>query len=160
MGLAAVAGIATAMVPSAALLIGMSTLVSRNIFRTSSERRQFTITQVTVVVATFFALVLALVMPNLLANLLLITFSGLDQLAPAIALASFLPKQVSGRSVTAGLLAGLLVVILCTFWLTAPGAISVGIFGLVANLIVLVVVEAARRSTGMRSEHSVDAHAG
>ena len=150
MGPVAIAGIATAMVPSAALLVGMSTLVSRNIVRTRSEHRQFTITQITVVVATFLSLVLALVMPDLLANLLLLTFSGLDQLAPAIGLALFLPRRVHAWSVIAGLLAGLLVVIVYTFWATSPWAISEGILGLVVNLVVLVAAEGVRRVAGVR----------
>ncbi|HET8602071.1 MAG TPA: sodium:solute symporter family protein [Segeticoccus sp.] len=155
MGLVAIAGIATAMVPSAALLVGMSTLVSRNIVRTRSGRQQYTVTQVTVVVATFLSLVLALVMPDLLANLLLLTFSGLDQLAPAIALALFLPRRVGASSILSGLVAGLVVVIAYTFWLTAPWAISEGIIGLVVNLAVIAVVEAGRRVVGNRSEPAV-----
>ncbi len=148
MGLVAIAGIATAMVPSAALLVGMSTLVSRNIVRVRTDRQQFTITQVTVVVATFLSLVLALAMPDLLANLLLLTFSGLDQLAPAIALALFLPGRVNAWSVISGLAAGLLIVISYTFWLTAPWAISEGIIGLGVNLVVVALAEAGRRLAG------------
>lgn len=150
MGLAAVAGIATAMVPSAALLIAMATLVSRNIVRSRTDRQQFTVTQVTVVVATALALALALAMPNLLANLILLTFSGLDQLAPAIALALFLPRRVSVTSILAGLIVGLAVVIVLTFWITAPWAISEGIIGLAANLAVVAACEAVRRAAGKR----------
>ncbi|MDO5710142.1 MAG: sodium:solute symporter family protein [Micrococcales bacterium] len=145
MGVVAVAGIATAMVPSAGLLIGMSTLVSRNIIRTGSGRQQLTITRLTVLVASFFSLLLALLMPNLLANLLLLTFSGLDQLAPAIALALFLPGRIDVRSVISGLVAGLAVVIALTFWLTSPWAISVGIIGLAINLAVVALVQAGLR---------------
>ncbi|WP_129658955.1 sodium:solute symporter family protein [Rothia uropygialis] len=147
MGVAAVAGIATAMVPSASLLIAISTLVSRNLARARSEKAQFTITQITVVVATGLALFLSIVMPDLLANLLLLTFSGLDQLAPAIAAALLLRKKIGASSILAGAVVGLAIVIGYTFWWTLPWAISEGIIGLVANVLVVAVFEAIRRST-------------
>lgn len=151
MGLVAVAGIATAMVPAASLLIAVSTLVSRNLVRTRSARAQFTVTQVTVVVATALALFLSIAMPNLLANLLLLTFSGLDQLAPAIAAALLLRRKVGSVSVVAGMLVGLAVVIGYTFWWTLPWAISEGIIGLAVNVVVVVVVEAMRRAMSRRA---------
>lgn len=146
MGIVAVAGIATAMVPSASLLVAMATLVSRNIARTTSERKQFTITQLTVIIATGLSLLLAIVMPNLLANLLLLTFSGLDQLAPAIAAALLLRRRVSAASIISGIAVGLAVVIIFTFVTTAPLAINDGIIGLAVNVIVVAVVEAVVRS--------------
>lgn len=147
-GVLAVAGITTAMVPSAALLIGISTLASRNVFRIRSERHQFTATQIIVVVATALSLLLAIVMPDLLANLLLLTFSGLDQLAPAIAAALFFRGRLSVRSIIAGLAAGLIVVIAYTFWLPLPWAISEGIIGLGVNILVVAVCEAVRAGVG------------
>lgn len=140
-GVLAVAGITTAMVPSAALLIGISTLASRNVLRIRSERRQFTATQIIVVVATAMSLVLAIAMPDLLANLLLLTFSGLDQLAPAIAIAIFFRGRISAQSVIAGLVAGLIVVMAYTFVLELPWAISEGIIGLAVNIVVVAVWE-------------------
>lgn len=145
MGVAAVAGIATAMVPSASLLIAISTLVSRNLARARSEKAQFTVTQVTVVVATGLALFLSIAMPDLLANLLLLTFSGLDQLAPAIAAALLFRRQVGASSILAGALVGMAIVIGYTFWWTLPWAISEGIIGLAANVVVVVIVEIVRR---------------
>lgn len=150
MGVAAVAGIATAMVPSASLLIAISTLVSRNLARARSEKAQFTVTQVTVVVATGLALFLSIAMPDLLANLLLLTFSGLDQLAPAIAAALLFRRRVGASSILAGALVGMAIVIGYTFWWTLPWAISEGIIGLAVNIVVVVIMEVLRRSMSGR----------
>lgn len=155
-GVVAVAGIATAMVPSAALLIAISTLLSRNIARARSARSQFTITQVTVVAATAASLLLAIVMPNLLANLLLLTFSGLDQLAPAIGGAILLRRRPSAPAIIAGILAGLAVVIFFTFVQTPPLAINEGIIGLAVNLIVVTVWEMVHRAR-TRDRHALPA---
>jgi SSS family solute:Na+ symporter len=144
LGLVAVAGIATAMVPAAGLLIGMSSLLARNVARTSRDRNRYWINQATVVGATALALILAIFRPGLLANLLLLTYSGLDQLAPAIA-AGLLWK--SGRlhtsTVLVGLLAGEATVIYLTFIdTTAVGNVNVGIVGLGVNIVVIGILEA------------------
>lgn len=152
MGVLAVAGIATAMVPSASLLIATGTLVSRNLIRARTEKAQFATTQVTVVVATAAALGLAVAMPDLLANLLLLTFSGMDQLAPAIAAALLLRRRIAASSILAGALTGLALVIGYTFWWHLPWAISEGIIGLAANIAVVALCEAFRRvRTGQRA---------
>ncbi|WP_279581622.1 sodium:solute symporter family protein [Fodinicola feengrottensis] len=57
-GLIVVAAIATAMVPAAGIMIGISSLVARNIVRTRSDRGQFWVNHGTVVVACALALVL------------------------------------------------------------------------------------------------------
>ncbi|GAB3565802.1 sodium:solute symporter family protein [Spelaeicoccus albus] len=149
-GVLAVAGITTAMVPSAVLLIAISTLVSRNIARVKSARRQYTVTQVTVVAATAASLILAIVMPDLLANLLLLTFSGLDQLAPAIGAALLFRRRISAQAIIAGILAGLAVVIVYTFWLVPPWAVSEGIIGLGVNVLVVAAWEGISAATGRR----------
>lgn len=92
-------------------------------------------------------------MPDLLANLLL-TFSGLDQLAPAIAAAIFFRGRLSVRSIIAGLAAGLIVVIAYTFWLPLPWAISEGIIGLGVNIAVVAICEGARAGVGRKNTNS------
>ncbi|WP_330446432.1 hypothetical protein OH817_01135 [Kocuria rhizophila] len=127
------------------LLIAIGTLVSRNLIRARTEKVQFATTQVTVVVATAAALGLAVAMPDLLANLLLLTFSGMDQLAPAIAAALLLRRRIAASSILAGALTGLALVIGYTFWWHLPWAISEGIIGLAANIAVVALCEALRR---------------
>lgn len=146
LGVVVVAGIATAMVPSAGLLIAISSLVARNIARTRSERAQFRINQATVVVATGAALGLGLVKPDALANLLLLTFSGLDQLAPAIGAALIFRRNLLRTpAAMAGIVVGELVVIVLTFVPLDVLNINVGLIGLAVNIVVVAVVEAVHR---------------
>ncbi|MET7994148.1 sodium:solute symporter family protein [Amycolatopsis sp. NPDC005232] len=146
-GLVVVAATATAMVPAAGILIGISSLVARNIVRVRGERRQFWINHGTVVLASALALVLGIFRPDLLANLLLLTYSGSVQLAPANLL-GFLKKVPVGKGpVLAGLIAGELVVIWLTFFDTKfAGTVNVGLIGLAANVVVLAVATGIERA--------------
>jgi SSS family solute:Na+ symporter len=143
LGLVTVAGIATAMVPAAGLLVGIASLVARNIACTTNQHSRYWINQATVVGATALALMLAILRPGLLANLLLLTYSGLDQLAPAIA-AGLLWRTGRLRwwAVLAGLLAGEATVIYLTLIdTTAVGNINVGIVGLGVNILLISLSE-------------------
>ncbi|WP_051166534.1 sodium:solute symporter family protein [Amycolatopsis orientalis] len=146
-GLVVVAATATAMVPAGGILIGISSLVARNITRVRSERKQFWINHGTVVLASALALVLGIFRPDLLANLLLLTYSGSVQLAPANLL-GFLKKVPVGKApVFAGLLAGEVVVIWLTF--VDPklvGTVNVGLVGLAVNVIVLALAALIERA--------------
>ncbi|QYN17211.1 sodium:solute symporter [Amycolatopsis sp. DSM 110486] len=146
-GLVVVAATATAMVPAAGILIGISSLVARNIVRVRGERRQFWINHGTVVLASALALVLGIFRPDLLANLLLLTYSGSVQLAPANLL-GFLKKVPVGKGpVLAGLIAGEIVVIWLTFFDTQfAGTVNVGLIGLAANVVVLSVATGIERA--------------
>lgn len=146
-GLVAVAGIATAMVPAAGLLVGMSSLVANNVIRVRAERGRYWVNQITVVVVTGFSLILAIFRPSLLANLLLLTYSGLDQLAPAIAAALLWRKwRLRWWTVLGGLLVSEAAVIYLTFISThLVGNVNVGIIGLGVNLVVVAGLELAAR---------------
>ncbi|WP_432851874.1 sodium:solute symporter family protein [Amycolatopsis sp. CA-161197] len=146
-GLVVVAATATAMVPAAGILIGISSLVARNIARVRGERKQFWINHGTVVLASALALVLGIFRPDLLANLLLLTYSGSVQLAPANLL-GFLKKVPVGKGpVLAGLIAGEIVVIWLTFFDTKfAGTVNVGLIGLAANVVVLAVAAGVERA--------------
>ena len=82
---------------------------------------------------------LAIARPDLLANLLLLTYSGLDQLIPAIGLALLARRLVGVGPVLAGLLVGEAVVIWLTFGDVYSGHINVGLIALVPNLVVVAV---------------------
>ncbi|MEV4597411.1 sodium:solute symporter family protein [Amycolatopsis sp. NPDC049253] len=146
-GLVVVAATATAMVPAAGILIGISSLVARNIARVRGERKQFWINHGTVVLASALALVLGIFRPDLLANLLLLTYSGSVQLAPANLL-GFLKKVPVGKGpVLAGLVVGEIVVIWLTFFDTKfAGTVNVGLIGLAANVVVLAVAAGIERA--------------
>ncbi|WOX12980.1 sodium:solute symporter family protein [Streptomyces sp. N50] len=145
-GLVVIAAIATAMVPAAGILIGISSLVARNIARVQGERTQFWINHGTVVAACGLSLLLAIFRPDLLANLLLLTYSGTVQLAPAIALGFLTRRPVGKVPILAGLFVGELAVIWLTFWnKDLAGNVNVGLIGLAANLIVLTLATPAER---------------
>ena len=149
-GLVVVAAISTAMVPAAGILIGISSLVARNIVRVRDQRLQFWVNHGTVVAACGLALVLGIVRPDLLANLLLLTYAGSAQLAPANAF-GFMKKVPVGKGpILAGLVVGELVVVWLTFVDTsAPfGTFNVGLIGLAANLVVIGVGVLAERLVG------------
>lgn len=148
-GLVAIAAAAAAMVPAAALCIGISTLVSHNLVpKGTTMRSKLRVNNAIVVAAAGLALVLGIARPDLLANLLLLTFAGLSQLAPGIL--GGLPRTpiLQKVSVLAGIVAGIGVVIVFTFTSIPHAQIDPGILGLVANVLVLVLVEAALRSAG------------
>ncbi|MEU6356607.1 sodium:solute symporter family protein [Streptomyces sp. NPDC047072] len=156
-GLVVVAAIATAMVPAAGILIGISSLVARNIARVESDRKQFWINHGTVVAACALSLLLAIFRPDLLANLLLLTYSGTVQLAPAIALGFLARRPVTKTPVLAGLFVGELVVIWLTFWdKTLAGNVNVGLIGLAANLVVLALAGTAERLTARTPRQGSD----
>ena len=146
------------MVPAAGLIIGMSSLVARNVVRTRSPQGQTVVNRASVVVLTGLALVLAIVRPDLLANLLLLTYSGLDQLVPALVLALFAhPGRAERRGwtswaglrpVLAGLVVGEVVVIALTFGPYA-GTVNEGLIALVPNILV-VAVGALHRAAARR----------
>jgi SSS family solute:Na+ symporter len=137
-GLVVVAAAATAMVPAAGIIIGVASLLVRNVARHAGRRAEFRLTAVAVVVVAGLALVLALTRPDLMANLLLLTYSGLDQLVPAIVLALVGRHVVSWRPVLLGLLAGVATVIAFTppFGdLQVAGHVNAGLLGLAPNLL-------------------------
>lgn len=148
LGLIVVAGVATAMVPAAGILIGISSLVARNVARVSTERHQVRINHITVVGACGLALLLGIFRPGLLANLLLLTYSGTVQLAPANGLGFLRRVPVGKVPVLAGIVVGEVVVIWLTFGApTLFGTFNVGLVGLGANLVVLAVGAVVERFT-------------
>ncbi len=150
-GLIVVAATATAMVPAAGILIGISSLVARNIVRVRGERKQFWINHGTVVLASTLALVLGIFRPDLLANLLLLTYSGSVQLAPANLLGFLRRVPVGKGPVLAGLVAGEFVVLWLTFVdKTLVGHVNVGLVGLGANVVVLGLAVLVERAVATR----------
>ncbi|MEC3981618.1 hypothetical protein QMK34_40940, partial [Amycolatopsis sp. H20-H5] len=107
----------------------------------------FWINHGTVVIACALALVLGIFRPDLLANLLLLTFSGTVQLAPANALGFLNRRLVTKVPVLCGLVAGEGVVVWLTF--VEPGLlghVNSGLAGLGVNLVVLAVAALIERA--------------
>jgi SSS family solute:Na+ symporter len=161
-GLVVVAGTATAMVPAAGIIIAISSLVARNIARVRNERGQFWINHGTVIAAVGLSLLLGIFLPNALANLLLLTYTGLVQLAPANILGMLTKKLVGKVPVILGMVLGIVVVILLTFvFPTLFGTFDVGLIGLGVNIVVFAVGALIERLAGsapvQREEEAVTA---
>ncbi|WP_263248095.1 sodium:solute symporter family protein [Saccharopolyspora rosea] len=133
-GFVAVAAAASAMVPAAVMCMGMSTLVAHNLVRPKGPRAQLWVNHGTVIAAAGLALVLGIVRPDLLANLLLLTFSGLAQLAPGLAAVVGRRRLLSAGPALLGMLAGVAVVAWMTFFEVSIAHINAGIVGLVVNI--------------------------
>lgn len=143
-GVVAVAGASAAMVPSAAIVMGISTLVTRNLLAIRSPRRALRVNHLVVVIAIVAALIFGLKNSDI-AELLLVTYGGLAQLIPAVALALGSRVRVSAVAVMSGALAGLVSVIVLTFADIPIGSWDSGLISLAPNLVVLVTVECVRR---------------
>jgi solute:Na+ symporter, SSS family len=141
-GIIVVAATATAMVPTGGILIAISTLTARNIIRARTESVQLRLNYAVVAIACALALSLSVMRPDLLANLLLLTYSGLVQLAPAnmIGLAK-VRLRIGSVPVLCGLVVGEAVVVWTTFVDTKfGGTFNVGLIGLGANIGALCLV--------------------
>ncbi|MCU1644122.1 MAG: sodium:solute symporter [Nocardia sp.] len=142
-GVIAVAAAAAAMVPAAAISLGISSLVARNLIPLRGERARLALNHGTVIVVAGLTLLLAVHRPSALADLLLLTFSGLAQTAPAFLAALGDRRWLDKYPAMAGLLSGIAVVAWAEIGKHAAALhnISSGIVGLVVNLAVCVVAQ-------------------
>lgn len=141
----AIGGAAAAMVPAGAIAMGISSLVSNNLITVKSPKLRFRLNHVIVAVAVGLALTFGLAKSDIGA-LLLLTYGGLTQLAPAVAIAIGRKVRIGAIPVTLGILAGTLTVAVITFANIPTGGIDSGLIALAPNLVVLAVAELVRRS--------------
>ncbi|WP_017556079.1 sodium:solute symporter family protein [Nocardiopsis baichengensis] len=150
-GVVAVAALTASMVPAASMAIGVSTLVARNVAPVRSPRTQFWVNHATVVAACLAALTLALLRPDLLANLILLTYAGLVQITPAIALALWRRRPVHPAVVLAGTTAGVAATLaLSTLHGAAIAGVNAGLYGLGLNLAVVGIGALTERAAVRR----------
>ncbi len=140
-GIIAVAAAGAAMVPSAAIVMGISTLVSHNLVPVRSERARLRTNHATVVVASGLALVLGLVRPDVLSNLLLLTYGGLSQLAPATLTALAKRNRLGAVPALLGIVTGVAVLTWLTFGNVDIGNWDPGLISLGPNLLVAAVAQ-------------------
>ncbi|MDI3419435.1 sodium:solute symporter family protein [Streptomyces luteolus] len=144
-GLVAVAAASAAMVPSAAIIVGISSLVSRNVLGVRGDRAQLRVTHAVAIAAAGLALLLGLARPDLLSNLLLLTYGGLTQLAPAIVMGLARRVRLSAAAALSGVLTGVAVLTWLTFGGVDAGTVDPGLPALLANIAATAAVEAVRR---------------
>jgi SSS family solute:Na+ symporter len=143
-GVVAIAGASAAMVPAAAIVMGISTLVSRNLITVGTEKLRMRMNTAVVAAAITVALVFGLGGTSI-ASLLLLTYGGLTQLAPGILVALRGRVTVGAVPVLAGIVVGVLVVSWITFFEIPIGSWDSGFIALGPNLVVLVIAEVIRR---------------
>jgi len=105
----------------------------------TSERAQVALTRWVVLGLCAAGYALALDTPESIITLVLLAFGGLVQFFP-VALAAFFWPRATRPGVLAGLVAGEVVTAAFTFWLPLPLEIHAGIWGLAANVALLVGV--------------------
>lgn len=144
MGLVIISGLACAIVPAAHCVLAIATLVSSNLTPTGiSEERKLLVGRVSSGVILLLSLGLALSRPDLMANLYLLTYAGLAQLAPSNVLSVTRQKFVNARGLIAGLIVSETVVIVCAFGKIGIFGLNIGVVALVINIIVMLAVSAA-----------------
>lgn len=148
-GVVAVAAASAAMVPSAAIVVGISSLLSRNLLSARNERTQLRTNHLCVVAAAALALVLGLARPGLLSDLLLLTYGGLTQLAPAIVMGLARKVRLDAVPALLGILTGVGVLIWLTFGSVDVGTVDTGLIALVPNLVVTAVAQLVVRSRSL-----------
>lgn len=159
-GVVAVAAAAAAMVPAAAISLGISSLVAHNLIPLRHDRARLALNHGTVIAVAGLTLLLAINRPTALADLLLLTFSGLAQTAPAFLAALGDRRRPDAAAAIAGMVAGIAVVA----WVelgkhyTDVHNINSGILGLLVNLTVFGCVQFLRstRRTMDSAAHQSD----
>lgn len=146
-GVIAVFGASAAMVPAGAIAMGISSLISNNVLFALPERVRFRLNHVIVAIALGLALLFGFVFSDIGA-LLLLTYGGLAQLAPAIAFGLGERVRVTTAAVTGGIVAGVLTVAIITFANIGIGTWDSGFIALAPNLIVFAIIEGVMRATG------------
>src|SRR3954449_10672889 len=137
-GIVGVAGALSATVPRAVFMLCIGTLWGPKSVRTARG---------VVVASGLVALAGALLLPDALVRLSVLSYEGIAQLVPAL-VGGLLWRRMTVQGALAGLLVGEAIVVPLAMTSHDPLlGVNVGIFGLVANLIVNVVVSRATAQT-------------
>ncbi|MFD6517940.1 sodium:solute symporter [Rhodococcus sp. NPDC060176] len=143
-GVVAVAGASAAMVPAAAISMGISTAVTRNLLSIRDHRVQLRANHAVVIAAVLCALGFGLRGPDI-TDLLLLTYSGLAQLVPATAIGLAHKVRAGAVPVMVGIATGLIALVMITFLPLPIGSWDSGLVALGPNILALVCCELLRR---------------
>ncbi len=138
-------GLAAAISTASALILAAANLIARNILQNGvapglSDRATAWIARGLVAPVAAIATVLALLAPDMLVALLLIGYSGVAQLVPAIAFGLFW-RRATLAGVAAGIGAGICVAVAAQLggW-PLPWGLHAGFVGLVVNVVVAIAL--------------------
>jgi solute:Na+ symporter, SSS family len=168
-GLIGAAGLLTALVPGSMLLMVSATVLAKNVYSvfvpSTSEHRVGTIAKVLVPIVAAVSLWFSLQSGEGIVLLLLLGYSLVTQLFPAL-LFSLMPNNfVTKWGAAAGIVAGVLTVTYVTVKETTIGELfpflpsavadtNIGIVALVVNFVVLIIVSLATGGLAVRREKS------
>lgn len=168
-GLIGAAGLLTALVPGSMLLMVSATVLAKNVYSvfvpSTSEHRVGTIAKVLVPIVAAVSLWFSLQSGEGIVLLLLLGYSLVTQLFPAL-LFSLMPSNfVTKWGAAAGIVAGVLTVTYVTIKETTIGELfpflpsavadtNIGIVALVVNFVVLIIVSLATGGLAARREKS------
>lgn len=168
-GLIGAAGLLTALVPGSMLLMVSATVLAKNVYSvfvpSTSEHRVGTIAKVLVPIVAAVSLWFSLQSGEGIVLLLLLGYSLVTQLFPAL-LFSLMPSNfVTKWGAAAGIVAGVLTVTYVTIKETTIGELfpflpsavadtNIGIVALVVNFVVLIIVSLATGGLAVRREKS------
>ena len=150
LGIVAAAGTLAALVPASAQLLATASVVAKNVLgdglglaRADGER--VLATRILVLVVALAALTLWLFEKTTLVELLLVVYNGITQFLPGVVCAFAWPRATAW-GVGAGIAAGIATVAVLSTSAT-PLGLNPGFVALVVNVIVLVLVSIATRSS-------------
>lgn len=149
-GIAAGTGILVALVPSTVMLLTLGTTIARNIYRPSadlSDRHRLLVGRLATVVGVGIAAYLTLGSSSTIVSLLLVAYSGIAQVGPAIIL-SLIWRRTTAYGVAAGSIVGIALVGVpqVSTWWSGISSIQVGLFAVAVNTLVLVAVSLCTRA--------------
>jgi SSS family solute:Na+ symporter len=168
-GLIGAAGLLTALVPGSMLLMVSATVLAKNVYSvfvpSTSEHRVGTIAKVLVPIVAAVSLWFSLQSGEGIVLLLLLGYSLVTQLFPALVFSLMPNNFVTKWGAAAGIVAGVLTVTYVTVKETTigelfpflPGAVAdtnIGIVALVVNFVVLIIVSLATGGLAVRREKS------
>jgi solute:Na+ symporter, SSS family len=169
-GIIGAAGLLTAIVPGSMILMASATLISKNIYKVfvpSAEEKQIaTLAKYLVPVVALGALYFTFQGGNTLVALLLMGYSLVTQLFPALVMSLTKTNFVTKQGAFAGILSGVATVAYVTISKTTVGTLfpslpqsiqdlNVGVIALVVNIVFLVVVSAATRKAVAESQKEI-----
>jgi SSS family solute:Na+ symporter len=143
MALIVISGLSCAMVPAAHCVLSIATLVSTNFVpEGTKDEQKLKIGKIASSVILLLSLGMAIARPDLMANLYLLTYSGLAQLAPANVLSVTKQKFVGAPALLGGIISGECVVIFLTISKYSVLGLNNGVVGLAVNLIAMIIIGA------------------
>lgn len=150
------AGVLTAIVPGSLMLMSAGTLIAENIYRPLagrpvSDRQVQMVARVMVWVVAAVTFYFSIHSNATIVALLLMGYNFVTQFFPTVVLSLFARKSVSKVGATAGILVGVIMVVYFTMAkISILWGINTGFLALVVNCVVVVVVSALTRDSGVR----------